>query len=78
MRILAYFCEYAEFGLNLSAVSGYFPQFSAVNGYGLLRNHYGYGYGYGRQNCSVNGWDIEHRTMDPPASRSDMNSCACK
>ena len=49
-----YVLRICGFGLNLSAVSGYFPHFNAVNGYGLLRN--GYGYGYGRQNCSVNGY----------------------
>ena len=37
------FYEYVYFGLNLSVVSGYFPHFIAVNGYGLLQNRYGYG-----------------------------------
>ena len=49
-----YVLQICGFGLNLSAVSGYFPHFSAVNGYGLLRNRYDYSYGL--QNFSVSGY----------------------
>ena len=54
------------FGLNLSAVSGYFPHFSAVNGFRLLRN--GYGYGNGRKFAQLtdirekDAWLCGHQT----------------